>query len=107
MIDITEEVPINIKYEIKSWFPVIEYRDQVYREFGILVEVRSREQPHKGAPHVHAEYQGYEVSVNILTTEVVGNLPSKQLERVKEFINKNREFLLEKWEKYHGYKFSF
>jgi len=107
MIDISNEIPINIKYEMVALFQVIEYRDTVYREFGITVEVRSREEGHN-TPHVHAHYQQYHVSIDINSAIIIiGNLPNKQLEKAIEFVQNNRTMLLEKWNKYHEFKFKF
>ncbi|HEY8443554.1 MAG TPA: DUF4160 domain-containing protein [Clostridia bacterium] len=106
MIDISNEIPKIIKIKLITLFPVIEYRDTVYRELGITVEVRTKEDCHKYYPHVHVKYQNYSASINIITEEIVGNFPSKYLKRILEYVRENKNFLLEKWKKYHDYKYS-
>ena len=106
MIDIRNEVTINIVFDLIRLFAIAEKREQVYREYGVTVEVRSREQCHN-TPHVHARYNNFNVSIDITECKILaGNLPINQMKIAVEFVKKNQQFLLEKWRKYHGYKFS-
>lgn len=54
-------------------------------------------------PHFHAQYNEYEVLVEIETLEVYsGSLPTKQMKRVINWAKDNQDFLREKWEGYHN-----
>ena len=106
MIDISNEVAINIVFDLIHLFAIIEKREQVYREYGVVVEVRSKENGHN-IPHIHAKYNNFNVSIDIMECKILaGNLPKNQMNIAIEFVKKNQQFLLEKWRKYHDYKFS-
>lgn len=50
------------------------YRGMVERTYGIRVEIRPKEKGHN-EPHCHAAYQGQEISISLITCEVLeGNI---------------------------------
>lgn len=54
-------------------------------------------------PHFHAEYNEYEIVIEIDTLEVyAGSLPNKQKKRVLKWAKENQEFLKEKWEEFQN-----
>lgn len=48
-------------------------------------------------PHFHVRYQGYEVSVQIESGVVSGEMPSRALKLVFEWMALHKEELLENW----------
>lgn len=53
-------------------------------------------------PHFHAQYNEYEILIEIETLEVYsGYLPTKQRKRVLAWASENQSFLKEKWEQYY------
>lgn len=48
-------------------------------------------------PHFHARYQGFEVSVEIESGVVKGNMPSRALKLLFEWMELHKEELLENW----------
>ncbi len=62
---------------------------------GIIIRMYwSEHQP----PHFHAIYDDYEIEVNLLIGMITGEFPAKQLKKVIEWSNVNRNELLENWE---------
>ena len=55
-------------------------------------------------PHFHAKYQGYEVTVSIEEEEVTGKMPKRTLNLVFDWLDKNRDELLENWELARSHK---
>lgn len=54
-------------------------------------------------PHFHAQYNEYELLVEIETLDVyAGYLPTKQQKRVMAWASEHQDFLLEKWNEYHN-----
>ena len=68
---------------------------------GINYYIQTKEKCHKFNPHVHAKYQGEEVSVYLETLKIKGKMKNKNLKKVQEYVMEHREKLLEKWEEYH------
>jgi hypothetical protein len=53
-------------------------------------------------PHFHAIYNEYEVLIEINSLEVYsGSLPHKQMKKVREYAEKNQEFILKKWNEFN------
>jgi hypothetical protein len=53
-------------------------------------------------PHFHAIYNEYEVLMEINSLEVYsGSLPNKQMRKVREYAEKNQEFILKKWNEFN------
>jgi len=50
-------------------------------------------------PHFHAEYQGYEISVNIQSGAVTGKMPRRALNLIWEWLDEHQTELLENWER--------
>lgn len=48
-------------------------------------------------PHFHVEYQGYTAIVNIEDGTIRGEMPRKQLGMIYEWIDQNKNELLENW----------
>ncbi len=49
-------------------------------------------------PHIHAEYQDYEVIVMIQTGEICGKMPKRAVNLIWEWLDIYRSELLENWE---------
>ena len=53
-------------------------------------------------PHFHAQYNEYEVLIEIATLEIYsGVLPTKQMKKVIDWAKEHQAFLQEKWEEFH------
>ena len=50
-------------------------------------------------PHFHIEYQDYEAVMNIETGEVIGNMSRRALNLVYDWLDQNKEALLENWKR--------
>ena len=50
-------------------------------------------------PRFHAEYQGYEISVDIQTGAITGKMPRRALNLVWEWLDAHQTELLENWER--------
>jgi hypothetical protein len=50
-------------------------------------------------PHFHIEYQEYEAVMNIETGEVTGKMSRRALRLVYEWLDQNKEALLENWKR--------
>ena len=52
----------------------------------------------RSLPHIHAEYDGYNISIAIDTAKILaGNLPHKQEKVATEWVKKHKDQLLGKW----------
>ncbi len=49
-------------------------------------------------PHFHAEYQDYEVIIDIGTMSVTGDMPRRALNMIWAWLDKHQAELLEDWE---------
>lgn len=70
---------------------------------GIKFYIYPKEQGHN-EPHLHVKYQSFEVSISLLTHEVLaGNLPpQRQKQAVKWCKDKSNQTVLKKyWNEYH------
>ena len=89
--------PIEIYEFLKQVFEIYDIRARVGEENGIIFVVHSNEQNHS-LPHIHARYNQHEVSISILTGEVLaGNIPQKNLKLAQKWIISHREKLLRDW----------
>ncbi len=51
-------------------------------------------------PHFHAEYQGYEALIEIKSGNILeGELPKRAFKIIREWVEENRELLMENWER--------
>lgn len=74
-----------------SFFELLEKRVKVSRRGSIIFEVRTKEQGHN-EPHIHAEYQGMNISISLITFEVLaGNLPPKLQKSAVEWTKQHFE----------------
>lgn len=65
--------------------------------FGILITMRHNDHP---PAHFHAEYQGFEAFVSIVSGEILeGKLPRPATKIVKEWALLHQKELLENWER--------
>lgn len=49
-------------------------------------------------PHFHAEYQSFEITMDIQTGSITGNMPRRALNLVWMWLDEHRAELLENWE---------
>lgn len=70
----------------------------IHRIYGIVIVINVRgEHP---PPHVHAKYNEYEASVEIMTGKILeGNLPRTAQKLVKKWIINHRQELLAEWKR--------
>ncbi|MCQ3974462.1 MAG: transcriptional regulator [Anaerolineae bacterium] len=50
-------------------------------------------------PHFHAEYQNYEVTVEIQTGAITGNMPRRALNLIWTWLDEHQAELLENWDR--------
>ena len=55
-------------------------------------------------PHFHAEYQDYEVSVEIATGEITGKIPRRALNLVWTWLDEHQDELIANWENARQHK---
>lgn len=61
----------------------------------ILLHTRGEHPP----PHIHARYNEYEASVDIMTGRILkGSLPSRALKHVQSWLSLHRREVLREWE---------
>ncbi len=63
--------------------------------YGIKITMNYRDH---NPPHFHAEYQEYEVTVDIQTGEVTGKMPRRALNLLWDWLDEHRDELLENWQ---------
>lgn len=69
----------------------------ISRFYGIVIKMYFRQAEHN-PPHFHVIYGEYIAEIDIMTGEMlVGDLPGRALKMVKEWLDNNREALLEIW----------
>ena len=87
-----------------AFFEIPEQRVKIGSNGSIIFEVRTKEQGHN-EPHIHAEYQGMNISISLNTFEVLaGNLPPKLQKTAIEWTKQHSEQCKSKWDEYHRYK---
>lgn len=89
-------IPVDICRFLTETFGIMEIRGIVGDWNSVKFEIRSKETPHNN-PHVHASYGEYNVSIDILTLETTGNLPSKKKKSAIKWVEDNQDYLLNKW----------
>lgn len=50
-------------------------------------------------PHFHAEYQDYEVTLEIATGAVTGNMPRRALNLIWAWLDEHQDELVENWQR--------
>lgn len=99
LIKFTNSVPKEIIGFLEETFRIIEVRERVGTERGVVFEIRTKERNHC-IPHVHASYGEYTVSINIETGEIIrGNLPKQQNKIASKWVIDYKAALLNKWGK--------
>ena len=69
----------------------------ISRFYGIIVKIYFLQREHN-PPHIHAIYGEYMGAIDIQTLEVIeGDLPTKALSLVREWMEPNKAALLEIW----------
>ncbi|OON98606.1 MAG: hypothetical protein ATN35_04300 [Epulopiscium sp. Nele67-Bin004] len=64
--------------------------------FGIRITINYNDHM---PPHFHAQYNGYDVSIDIINGSVLkGNLPKRQLKLVLAWTEIHRDELMQNWE---------
>lgn len=96
IMSIKFNIPIDICRFLTETFGIMEIRGNVGNWNSIRFEVRSKETPHNN-PHVHASYGEYNISIDIITLETIGNLPLKKKKTAIKWVEDNKEYLLTKW----------
>ena len=65
--------------------------------YGIIIKMYFQQSEHN-PPHIHAIYEKYAGAIDIRNGKMIdGNLPSRAIKLVQEWINENREELLKMW----------
>lgn len=64
------------------------------RFYGLVVYMNYREH---NPPHFHAKYQGFEVSIEIESGIVKGNMPSRALKLLFEWMELHQAELIQNW----------
>lgn len=74
---------------------------EICRFYGIIIKMYYNEH---NPPHFHIEYQDYEAVMNIETGEITGSLSRRALRLVYEWLDQNKEALMENWKKSEEHK---
>ncbi|MBE7468070.1 MAG: DUF4160 domain-containing protein [Anaerolineales bacterium] len=64
--------------------------------YGIRISMNYNEH---NPPHFHAEYQNYEVTVEIQTGAITGNMPRRALNLIWTWLDEHQAELLENWDR--------
>lgn len=85
------------------WFEEDKYYNLLYSSFGIKIILHTKENGHN-IPHIHVQYQGEEVVLNIDNGEIIaGNIPKSKYKIAKQWVKDNREYINSMWVKLsHG-----
>jgi hypothetical protein len=67
---------------------------EISRFYGIIITMNYREH---NPPHFHAIYQDYEISVDIQTGLVNGQMSKRALKMIFEWLDLHKEELLQDW----------
>ena len=84
-------------------FSLMEKRERINAiDDGIIIEIRNKEAGHS-TPHIHAHYQGDNISISLIDCSVLaGNIPKKNQRIAVDWVKNNIDDLREKWENKHG-----
>ncbi|MGF1635712.1 MAG: DUF4160 domain-containing protein [Cyclobacteriaceae bacterium] len=69
---------------------------EISRFYGIIIKMYFNEH---NPPHFHIEYQEYEAIMNIETGELTGKMSRRALNLVYDWLDQNKESLLENWQR--------
>ena len=84
-------------------FNLVEKREKIkVIKDGIVIEIKNKQDGHN-TPHIHASYQGDNISISLIDGEILaGNLPKRNQKIAVEWFKENLDSLMEKWENKHG-----
>lgn len=84
-------------------FDLMEKREKIaVLKDGIVIETRNKEDGHN-LPHVHARYQGDNISISLIDCSILaGNIPKKNQKIAVEWAQKNIEELRKRWANKYG-----
>nr|WP_035766552.1 DUF4160 domain-containing protein [Clostridium butyricum] len=68
--------------------------------FGIIVRLQFELGGKHHLPHVHAEYQDYEISIDFEGSVLAGTFPKKQLKVLQAWIELHKDELQANWKVY-------
>lgn len=90
-------------YMLCDVFELMEIRKQIaVLKEGVVIEIRTKEQGHN-MPHIHAHYQGENISVSLLDgTVLAGNIPKKNERIAVDYVLSHQNELLNEWKDIHG-----
>lgn len=75
----------------------------VYEEDGIKFVIHTDEYIHRGTPHVHAEYSGEKLKIDIRSLVTKGRFKNrKKQKKAIEAVDNHREFFMKKWNELVG-----
>ncbi len=69
--------------------------------YGIIVRMNYEKNEKHNTPHIHAEYQGYEISIDFEGEVIAGSFPKKQLKLLQAWIVIHEDDLKANWKTYH------
>jgi len=69
---------------------------EICRFYGIVIFMNYNDH---APPHFHARYQDYEITLDIQTGVVTGVMPKRALRMLFEWLDYNRDELMENWER--------
>lgn len=79
-------------------FNVIHIRDRVHTIDSIKLYIYSEDNAPHNVPHLHAYYQDKSIIIDLKSLKIIkGNLPIVQQKKALKWIEKNKDFLHNKW----------
>ncbi len=89
-------------YLIWTYWPYAGGADVHYQD-GIKFIIHTDEYVHRGRPHVHAQYSGDVIKIDIQTLKTKGKLKNKKKQKEAiRIVNENKAFFIQKWREYTG-----
>jgi hypothetical protein len=64
--------------------------------YGIKISMNYNEH---NPPHFHAEYQDYEITVDIGNGSITGKMPKRAIKLIWDWLDEHQDELLENWER--------
>lgn len=68
---------------------------EICRFYGIIIKMYYSDH---NPPHFHVEYQNYEAIIEIDNGVIIGQMPRRQLNLIYEWLDINKQELVENWE---------
>lgn len=65
--------------------------------YGIIVRMYNEKGSQHNLPHIHAEYQGYEIVVTLECQVIEGSMPNNKLRLIYAWIEIHRDELYANW----------